>query len=198
MARKKTITRDQILVAAHQVISDKGFSHFTARNIANQMNCSTQPIYLEFKNMDDLKEALFHLMAEKTSESFLSSVTQAPFLPQLGLAFISFAKENRQLYQSLYLEEELGAKTMQSAFQECFNQMLAKDEDDTPLSEADKKEKFMIFWIYVSGLASMESQEILTYSNKDLETMLVTFLDAMKKEKSEMQPLFALGNLFRN
>ena len=55
MARKKTITREQILVAAHQVISDKGFSHFTARNIATQMNCSTQPIYLEFKNMDDLK-----------------------------------------------------------------------------------------------------------------------------------------------
>mgnify|MGYP002128688326 CR=1 FL=1 len=56
MARRKTITRDQILTAAHQVISEKGFSHFTARNIATQMNCSTQPIYLEFKNMNDLKE----------------------------------------------------------------------------------------------------------------------------------------------
>ncbi|MBP6359919.1 MAG: TetR/AcrR family transcriptional regulator, partial [Enterococcus sp.] len=33
MARRKTITRDQILTAAYQVISEKGFSHFTARNI---------------------------------------------------------------------------------------------------------------------------------------------------------------------
>lgn len=198
MARKKTITREQILVAAHQVISDKGFSHFTARNIATQMNCSTQPIYLEFKNMDDLKEALFHLMAEKTSEDFPNSATQAPYLPKLGLSFITFAKNNRQLYQSLYLEEELGAKTMQLAFQECFNTLLAKEENAETLSEDSKKEKFMIFWIYVSGMASMVSQHILTYSNVELETMLKAFLKSTKKDKSEMQPLFTLGNLFRN
>lgn len=198
MARKKTITREQILVAAHQVISDKGFSHFTARNIATQMNCSTQPIYLEFKNMDDLKEALFHLMAEKTSEDFLNSATQAPYLPKLGLSFIMFAKNNRQLYQSLYLEEELGAKTMQLAFQECFNTLLAKEENAETLSEDSKKEKFMIFWIYVSGMASMVSQHILTYSNVELETMLKAFLKSTKKDKSEMQSLFTLGNLFRN
>ena len=198
MARKKTITRDQILVAAHQVISDRGFSHFTARNIATQMNCSTQPIYLEFKNMDDLKEALFHLMAEHTSEIFLEAAKEAPYLIKLGVAFVSFARENRQLYQSLYLEEELGAKAMQQAFQECFNGLLIKEEAGIERSDEEMKEQFMMFWIYISGLASMESEKILTYSNEELETMLTAFLLSMKKEKSEMQPLFTLGNLFRN
>lgn len=59
MARKKTITREQILAAAYEVAATDGFTRFTARNIANKMNCSTQPIYLEFKNMDDLRQALF-------------------------------------------------------------------------------------------------------------------------------------------
>ncbi|ELB47462.1 hypothetical protein OKE_03168 [Enterococcus faecium EnGen0043] len=58
MARKKTITREQILAAAYEVAATDGFTRFTARNIANKMNCSTQPIYLEFKNMDDLRQAL--------------------------------------------------------------------------------------------------------------------------------------------
>ncbi|BDP83738.1 hypothetical protein EfmAA610_09480 [Enterococcus faecium] len=57
MARKKTITREQILAAAYEVAATDGFTRFTARNIANKMNCSTQPIYLEFKNMDDLRQA---------------------------------------------------------------------------------------------------------------------------------------------
>ena len=59
MARKKTITKEKILSAAYEVATTEVFSRFTARNIANKMNCSTQPIYLEFKNMDDLKRALF-------------------------------------------------------------------------------------------------------------------------------------------
>ena len=58
MARKKTITREQILAAAYEVVATEGFSRFTARNIASKMKCSTQPIYLEFKNMDDLKTEL--------------------------------------------------------------------------------------------------------------------------------------------
>ena len=60
MARKKTITRDQILKAAYEVVATEGFTRFTARNIAAKMKCSTQPIYLEFKNMDDLKSALIN------------------------------------------------------------------------------------------------------------------------------------------
>lgn len=59
MARKKTITKDHILNAAYEIVATEGFSRFTARNIASKMKCSTQPIYLEFKNMDDLKNALF-------------------------------------------------------------------------------------------------------------------------------------------
>lgn len=47
MARKKTITREQILAAAYEVAATDGFTRFTARNIANKMNCSTQPIYLD-------------------------------------------------------------------------------------------------------------------------------------------------------
>lgn len=60
MARKKTITKEQILAAAYEVAATEGFTRFTARNIANKMNCSTQPIYLEFKNMDDLRQALLN------------------------------------------------------------------------------------------------------------------------------------------
>ena len=35
MARKKTITKEQILAAAYEVAATEGFTRFTARNIAN-------------------------------------------------------------------------------------------------------------------------------------------------------------------
>ena len=64
MARKKTITHDQILNAAYDLVVEQGFKSFTARNIAKKMNCSTQPIYLEFKNMAELKQAVMDRIKE--------------------------------------------------------------------------------------------------------------------------------------
>ena len=48
MARK-TITKEQILTAAYEVVATEGFSKFTARNIANKMKCSTPTDLFEFK-----------------------------------------------------------------------------------------------------------------------------------------------------
>ncbi len=45
MARKKPLRKEQILTVAYEVVATEGFSKFTARNIANKMKCSTQPIY---------------------------------------------------------------------------------------------------------------------------------------------------------
>lgn len=191
MARKKTITRDQILNAAHQVISEKGFSHFTARNIATQMNCSTQPIYLEFKNMDDLKAALFDLMAEKTSENFIKDVTVRDPFEELGTQFILFAQESQQLYQSLYLEDDVGARKMQAAFKSVFYELLADGKEEFKVKQDDF---FLAFFIYVSGLASMVSEKILSFSEEALHIMLGVFLKSVKEGKHEGTTLFTLGN----
>lgn len=66
MVRTKVYTKEKILNVAEKILVDKGFSNLTARNIADTMGISTQPIYLEFVNMDDLKrtliKSLFHRM----------------------------------------------------------------------------------------------------------------------------------------
>ena len=58
MVRTKVYTKEKILNVAEKILVDKGFSNLTARNIADTMGISTQPIYLEFVNMDDLKRTL--------------------------------------------------------------------------------------------------------------------------------------------
>ena len=58
MPAVKKISRDRILDAAVQVLRDGGFSAINARSVARKLGCSTQPIYLSFRNMDELKAAL--------------------------------------------------------------------------------------------------------------------------------------------
>ena len=58
MPAVRKVYKEQIFVAAGDVLRDDGFSAINARSVAKKLGCSTQPIYFSFKNMDELKAAL--------------------------------------------------------------------------------------------------------------------------------------------
>jgi len=56
--REKERRRQQIMVAARRVFSDKGYSRATMEDIANEAELSAGTIYLYFKNKDELCASL--------------------------------------------------------------------------------------------------------------------------------------------
>jgi len=56
--REKERRRQQIMVAARRVFSEKGFSRATMEDIANEAELSAGTIYLYFKNKDELCASL--------------------------------------------------------------------------------------------------------------------------------------------
>ena len=78
------------------------------------MNCSTQPIYLEFKNMDDLKHALFEQIYDYLKYEVFPVEHTGNTIVDLALNYIHFANREKKLYSSLYfwksMAEERDAK----------------------------------------------------------------------------------------
>ena len=56
--RERELRRQQIIVAAKRVFSDKGFSKATMEDIANEAELSPGTLYLYFKNKDELYASL--------------------------------------------------------------------------------------------------------------------------------------------
>ena len=54
----KKISKEAIIDAAVDVLREGGAAAINARSVAKKLGCSTQPIYLSFQNMDDLKAAM--------------------------------------------------------------------------------------------------------------------------------------------
>ena len=52
MPAKKLITRQKIIDTAFQIVQMDGMDSLNMRNLAKMCNCSTQPIYLSFKNAE--------------------------------------------------------------------------------------------------------------------------------------------------
>ena len=109
MPASKKITRDAIIDGAFAVLRAGGFSAVNARSIAKELGCSTQPIYLSFRNMDELKAALATRAVEAHVSRVRSSLSRNDGThsryADYGIGFIRFAEQEKQLFRWLYLED---------------------------------------------------------------------------------------------
>ena len=56
MSSAKRINKEDIIEASFSCVREKGIEGVNAREIAKRLNCSVQPIFYRFKNMEELKQ----------------------------------------------------------------------------------------------------------------------------------------------
>ncbi len=177
MARKKTITRDQILKAAYEVVATEGFTRFTARNIAAKMKCSTQPIYLEFKNMEDLKSALISQIFDYLATEVFPIERRGDIIVDLTLNYIGFANKEKRLYRALYLEEYGGGDSMQQFSFDLFVKSVKKDAKFSELSTVELQSLHTGVWIVATGLAALMSSGIIHPTEDQIAKLMTETVD---------------------
>jgi AcrR family transcriptional regulator len=108
---KKQITRSTIVDRALKMVRTNGYESLTARNLATELNCSTQPIYNEFVDMNDLKAAL-SIKATEIMTQYIknnSIKNQNPILSNV-LGYVQFANEEKYLFQLIFSTDAIKAK----------------------------------------------------------------------------------------
>ena len=75
--REKERRRQQIIVAAKRVFSEKGFNKATMEDIAHEAELSPGTLYLYFKNKDDILVQFFSYRTKQVFESFREEVNRA-------------------------------------------------------------------------------------------------------------------------
>jgi len=170
MARKESITIQMILDTAFEMTREEGFSNVTARKVATKAGCSTQPIFRLYKNMEELWDAVYDkaVFFFRDYCSLYPRVGKSPF-SHLGMACIAFAREERHLFELLFVTEGSNKKTIY----EVLNGGEGNLAYEMTLAKADgclsPNDIFMRMWIFVHGAACMT----LTgdYDLSDKETM---------------------------
>ena len=110
MPAVKKVSKDKIIDAAIEVLRDGGFSAVNARSVARKLGCSTQPIYLSFQSMEELKAALteraIEMHTRRVRDSLRAHEGNDSRYSSYGMGFVKFAAEEKQLFRWLYLEGE--------------------------------------------------------------------------------------------
>lgn len=181
MARRKTITRDHILNAAYEVVSTEGFSGFTARNIASKMKSSTQPIYLEFRNMEELRDAFFVKIEDyMKTDVFDKSVTNDPVI-DMTINFVEFARDQKMLYRALFIEDHAGGKMLNKFSFDLFLEKISTHDTYNQLTDEEKETLFISAWITATGLASLASAERIQPTVEEVASIMRLVINSLKR-----------------
>ena len=72
MPPKTRITEEKIVDAAIEVVRKGGFEQINARTVADQLDCSTQPVMYHFSTIDNLKKAVYQRADQLHSEYLMT------------------------------------------------------------------------------------------------------------------------------
>lgn len=88
--------------AALQLLRKQGYEAVNIKQLAQTLDCSTQPVYLSFSGMEELRSALTPLAAEEF-ERYMMAGSREGLVCLYGMRYLSFAREEPRLFRFLFM-----------------------------------------------------------------------------------------------
>lgn len=170
MPAKRIITREMIIEKALEIAKEKDFSFINARLLAKELNCSTQPIYWSFKNMDDLKKTLLNRINDVYQKYITDQINsnKYPIYKAYGMGYISFAKYEPKLFQLLFMRSRNEEEKKDDNIDDIIKIIMNK----YGLSHDDAFWFHVQMWIYVHGLATQIATNYLSWEEDMVSTLV--------------------------
>jgi AcrR family transcriptional regulator len=173
--RRHSETRDEILVAARQVLLERGAVDLSLREIARRAEFSPGALYKYFDSKDDVIKAL----ADKAMSALLADFARVPAgLPpderalELGMAYLAFARRN---------PEDVGVITLHES-----------TPHPLPLTDEHRTMEEVVIGVFRDGvaggvftLADGEAPDFMAYGAWALVQGLATFEQRQRPEVAE-------------
>ena len=175
MPPKPKFTKEEIVAAALELVSEKGIEALTARELGVRLGSSARPIFTVFNFMDEVQEEV-RAAALKRFESYAEKAMHyTPVFKQVGMQMILFAIEEPKLYQLVYMSENAGATDFEGITQQLGDvAQLCVDviQRDYGLSAEDAKTLFEHVWIYTFGIGALCATGMCRFSQDEIIQML--------------------------
>lgn len=182
MPPKPKFTKQEVVEAALDIVSQNGAEALTAREVGAYLGSSSRPIFTVFKNMDELQEAVREA-AMKHFESYAKKdFPQMPIFKQIGMKMVLFAVNEPKLYQLLFMQENEAAVCVDDLFSmlgATAELCIETIQQDYGLNITEAKMLFENVWIYTFGVGALCATKFCRFSEEKLSEMLTTEFQAI-------------------
>lgn len=180
MPRKFMFTREEIISAALKLIRKGGMPALTARALGAELGTSSRPVFGLFKNMEEVQREVVKA-ADAMYQGYLKEDMASGKYPPYkasGMAYIRFAREERELFKLLFMRDRSGERVEDS--REEIRPLLEIIKRQLGLGEEDAYCFHIEMWIYVHGIATMLATSYLEWDEAFISRVLTDGYEGMK------------------
>ena len=171
MPPKVKVSREEIIKTCLEIVRTSGTDGINARNIAGVLGCSTQPIFSNFKSMEELEEKTI-LVAYNIYLDFIKNEVESEKYPKykaFGMAYIRFARQEKELFKLLFMRDRRGEDlSLSPDFEESVRIIMQ--------SNGISYEKAMLMhlemWSCVHGIGTMLATSFLPLEEETISQMI--------------------------
>lgn len=180
MPPKIKVTREEIVNAAMNQVRENGTTAINARAVALALGVSTQPIFSNYGSMNELKADVI-AAADGLYQKFLEqdmAEGKYPTYKASGMAYIRFAKEERELFKLLFMRDR-SEEIIPKDYEE-IKPLIQLIQKNVGISEEEANLFHSEMWIYVHGIATMIATSYLEWDSDLVSRMLTDGYEGLK------------------
>ena len=152
MPPKTKFTRSDIVEAAFDIARAEGLSAITARKVADRLKSSVAPIYVNFKDLEELTGAVVARTFEVSGELLAQQNSGSPF-QDIGRASLRFAREYPVLFRDILMNPSIHTAGSDEQMVQIVVAQMKADPDLAGLSDAALQELLLKLRIFQTGLS---------------------------------------------
>ena len=172
-------TKEEITLIAFNMVKEKGYDMLTARDLAKKLGTSTRPIFTAFENMDALKKEIIYKSAELFKKYKKDEIEKKehPEYKATGMAYIRFAKEEKNLFKLLFMRDRTNEKDI--------NELSISDEvgmitQNLAISNEEAINFHIKMWVMMHGFATMLATGYLDLDFETISKITTSVYNAIK------------------
>lgn len=180
MPPKVRITREMVVDASVEVIRASGHENLNARTIAEHLRCSTQPVLYSFRSVDEIREAAYEAADAYHTAFILPKPEDANPMLALGLNYVRFGHEERNLFRFLFQTDKFGGRNIASLMGDpALSEIIGVMARGIGCDASEARKLFLAFFAVAHGLASLLANNSLDYDEAQCVGLLEDVFDGM-------------------
>lgn len=180
MPPKFKFTREQIVAAALEVTRKNGITGLTARGLAAELGSSAKPIFGLFQNMEEVQREVVSAANTLYQSYIKKGMADNKFPPYKasGIAYIQFAKEEKELFKLLFMRDRTDEKIQEN--REEIRPILYLIMKNLGIDENEAYFFHLELWLYVHGIATMIATNYLEWDIEFIDKALTDAYQGLK------------------
>lgn len=182
MARQEKITKEILLKNGINFIKEYGINNLNARDLSKYINCSTQPIFRNFINMDDYKKELKVELRNNYTNFINRIIDKNDYLFTISYAYALYAKEEPNLFYALFITDMAGSRTMEEVINTNRNKdTITQMQEKYDISKKEAESLYLDTRFYTHGIATQLYCKSIILTEKEIKILIKRTIEKLLK-----------------